>query len=144
MVRLFALRDCVNKPAVVTPWSMIHFSSGIAAHSVALLVVQKYSDVSMLTCFAAWAGLHLLYEIKDVYYAYEAEKSKRTDINSFANSMGDQFFAMIGFISALVVLKEKNTITATLMMLVLSFAILRSPAFDTGARTGNDIWNERG
>lgn len=117
VIHIYAPKDVHQAPAIFTPWSLIHFAFGVFSHSIAV-----YSG-NLLVGFLCFFTAHLLYEIKDIYFAYIAEQPKRK-VNTFVNSVGDQFIACCGFLFAMTVFGNHNTLLNGILTMVLGFAIL--------------------
>lgn len=90
--QFYARGDSPEEPAIFTPFSLIHFLSGMYAYLV-LRFIFPYSKTWIL--FLIWLVLHTLYETKDVFL---------TSSNSFINSIGDTIAALAGFLVGAAVL----------------------------------------
>ena len=80
-MKLISLAEDEEEDVVFTPWSVVHFWSGMAAHDLKIPILY-------------WEILHLLYEGKDYFL---------TETNSLTNSIGDQLSTTAGYY-----LKPKN------------------------------------
>jgi hypothetical protein len=97
-VRIFASQDGVNKNALFTGYSFIHFLFGV--YVAILMKYFKYSDIQIVLVVSV---VHLLYEAKDYHLAYNTNwrDSDGTYDNSFLNSIMDQVCATLGMASVL-------------------------------------------
>lgn len=91
-VRVWSISEA-DDPALFTPFSILHFCSGVWLAALFSLTGTQPNVTFLLMTLS-----HLAYEIKDLYYMYG--KGKEADDydhrNSWQNSMGDQFSAMLG------------------------------------------------
>ena len=87
-------KDGKNKSSALTPFSFIHFLSGIAF----ALVVYGVFNVSYINSFITYFVIHLLYELKDIYNSYNLNDYSYIHDNSLLNSIFDQICGVIGFI----------------------------------------------
>lgn len=91
--------DSRQDPAIVTPWSIVHFVAGMCLFSISAFILvrmrkRKVSDEegnsedrkALHSAMALTFLIHGVYEIKDTL----------TPSNSVANSIGDQAIAMFG------------------------------------------------
>lgn len=86
--RLYTLHtgDYKSNPAMFDKWSLVHFVSGAVAYTM----WKKFGIGDVYTASMIWFVLHLLYELKDLFWmGYDG-------INGF----GDQVTAMFGFWAA--------------------------------------------
>lgn len=92
-IKLFAVHDSVNKNALLTGFSFIHFLFGVYA-----AILMKYFKQSNLRIIVVVSIIHLLYEVKDYHLAYNTDMLEINgwNDNSFANSIADQLCATIG------------------------------------------------
>lgn len=90
-VRIFAVNpsDSKQNPALITPFTGIHFLSGVAAN-----FISRKINIPYYKAFIIWFLIHMFYEIKDLYYSYI---TKTGFDNSFINSVSDQVFGVLGF-----------------------------------------------
>lgn len=93
---LFNVKDELKSPSIITPWSAIHFLSGIVGYTFMIKWLPTWSYQKGFWVFFA---LHTLYEMKDHYRTYIKHKVVR-DENTLLNSIGDQAIAMLGFFFA--------------------------------------------
>ena len=76
-MKLFVLREeKENEEVLLTPWSFIHFLSGVAAKGFGMK-------------FWTFEAAHAVYELKD-------HLNKTVEWNSTTNSVGDQLIATLG------------------------------------------------
>ena len=101
---LYARADSEEQPAILTPWSLIHFTTGAASSSV----------------FSFWTAelLHFGYELIGSKRIFNSLGFNITKSSSFINSVGDQavftvgrmmkkdsIWSLISFVLALVYIK---------------------------------------
>ena len=86
--------DSKKNEAFITPFTICHFLTGVIAN----LVSQKFK-LTFTNGFILWFFIHLLYEIKDYYFSYVQNIDNYIFDNSFKNSVGNQIFAMLGFLA---------------------------------------------
>lgn len=122
---LLGMKDSKYNSAILTPWTIIHVISGIM-----FAVFSKNLDFkkSLFLFFV----IHTIYELKDIYF--------EDGQNSFANSIGDQLFAVTGFLIGWKLGMQKSI----LLSLVL-FLVFLSPMFSKNGKWSNglDIWWSR-
>ena len=87
-------KDGKKTPSALTPFSFMHFLSGVAF----ALVVYGVFNVSYINSFITYFVIHLLYELKDIYYSYTLNDYSYIYDNSLLNSILDQTCGVIGFI----------------------------------------------
>lgn len=109
-MKLYATGEGPSAPAWLTPWSIVHFASGIVAHGVGV-----YSKLDVWVAFAVWMVVHLLYEAKD--------QTRARASNSLPNSFADQAVAALGFGIAAACLGRRNTPLVSLLALVTAFVL---------------------
>ena len=99
-ISMFATHDSVDKNALITGYSFIHFLTGVY-----MAILMKYFKYSNLQIFLVISTVHLLYEFKDYHTAYNTDmrKSDGTYDNSLLNSIADQVCATLGMILILCV-----------------------------------------
>ena len=106
---LVGLKDTLASNKFITPWSFIHFMSGV--------VMYRLNPNIYLGLF-----LHTLYELKDIYMSTRV-KNKNIDgwgNDSILNSLGDTLFFWIGQI----VSNKINLSTQTLITFYISFFVM--------------------
>lgn len=123
MVHIIAPRDYLDQPALVTPWSLVHFAFGMLSHSLAV-----YAG-NILFGFVCFFLAHLMYEVKDMFFAYVKEEEDQQHahtrkVNSFLNCVGDQLLACFGFLFAMIVFGKSNTVWKGLLSMASAFLIL--------------------
>jgi hypothetical protein len=109
-----------------TPSSYVNFSFGIVTAMIA-----KSRGYPFGTAFTVVSLLHLLYELKDQMFGTA----------SFANSVGDQAVAMIGF--CIPYFTDLNPILIVTVALLLYFSPLSSKDGKGGWAFPHTGWNER-
>lgn len=109
---LVGFSDTVASSKFITPWSFIHFMSGV--------VMYRLKPDIYFGLF-----LHTLYELKDVYLSTKV-KNKKTDDwgnNSILNCLGDTLFFWIGqIVSNKIKLSTQTLITLHLIFFVIFLA----------------------
>lgn len=90
---IIGLRDSRKKPVLITPFTISHFLFGIIAN-----MVSKKCKLNYEVGFVVWFLIHALYETKDYIKSYLIPCNDYICDNSFFNSIGDQTFAVFGFI----------------------------------------------
>jgi hypothetical protein len=88
-IRVFAMFETQDHPALLTPWSLVHFTFGMLYVCVVRLAFPHISAVVALFSFTL---VHLLYEFKDAYITYACGSGT----NSAFNSLADHGFASAG------------------------------------------------
>jgi uncharacterized membrane protein len=94
-MRLFYESDKRHRPAILTPFSLIHFLNGLVYY----LITVRILNINYTLSFVTWFIFHLAYEIKDFTYSY-IQKDENNDYitnNSYINSISDQIVAILGF-----------------------------------------------
>jgi hypothetical protein len=88
--------DKRHRMAFITPFTFIHFLNGIIFY-IASVQLLKYD---FNKSFIIWFLIHLFYECKDFTLSYIMEEGSHSynNNNSYLNSLGDQIFAMLGFL----------------------------------------------
>jgi hypothetical protein len=114
--------DTIEKNALFTPWSFIHFLSGFMSY----LYIKKYTNISNFNILLITIIIHTIYEIKDISsHTLKLHNSKSIWYdNSLLNSIGDTIAYILGLIIALMfkdkikTLSNKNVVTITLIFLI--------------------------
>ena len=117
---------------VITPWTAIHFLSGLY-----ITYVLKYINKPDLVAFLVYNLIHLIYEIKDYVLTYYYKRSRTYEnnkphilYNSYTNSLGDIIFGFLGSLLIIYLIQYDNKIlsknnllvfTLVSMMITLSF-----------------------
>lgn len=83
--KIYNEKDNKSKPALFTPWSIIHLLSGAALEGI--FRNRKYSFIYALV-------IHTIYEIKDFILTY----SSINEQNTLTNSIGDTIAMIFGFL----------------------------------------------
>ena len=93
-MKWFGIRDRIRDPRLITPFSFVHFLSGIWLTSLFRTIFPRMKDVFWVTL-----AIHTLYELKDIYVSYVIKYvSDKTD-NSFYNSIGDTIAFILGYVA---------------------------------------------
>jgi hypothetical protein len=119
MVLLFGLNDTIQKNALITPWSIIHFLGGYMFSVYGIHVFK----ISIMKSF--WIGfiLHTIYEIKDLscYFLNCHDKSLWNN-NSWINSIMDTIFFIVGFFLILII--DANNFNYIIIFTLIYLAII--------------------
>ena len=133
-MKLIDTFDSIKHPSVLTPWSIIHFATGITSRSLSL------------TARSTLCWWHALYECKDLFFSYVMRKNLNPNLpkdeiqNSIYNSIGDQIVFTLG--TGI----ETDKQTAILIQLA-AFLILASPLCSPLSSSSSfdlDVWYKRG
>ncbi len=82
-VSIFGIREDEGEgPVLLTPWSVVHFLSGMAMKSLGLSSGEAFT-------------VHAVYEVFDMY-----KREVGIEYNSSLNSVADQAIAMLGHYTA--------------------------------------------
>jgi hypothetical protein len=130
MVNLISLSENAKEPALVTPWTIIHFIGGVL-FSIFSKSVHFQKNKALITFFT----LHAMYEIRDCYI-YKPH-------NSIANSVGDQLFAVVGFILGWD-LQTKDSLLVCLVLFLLFLSPITNKRGEWRWSNGLDSWSSRG
>lgn len=139
-MRFFGSSDSRENPAVVTPWHIMHFVSGIAWVSAA----QNILNYSKERSIATGSFLHVCYELQDSLASYtDMFYPQALTDNSFINSLSDQLTFEVGMRVAEHKWNLRDAVgVAALGVLLLSSPIFKSPG---GQRFWTwNIWSNRG
>lgn len=119
MVEFYDQIDTPEKPAFLTPFSLVHVFSGLLAYVLLRWLFPRWTD---FTIFWIWFILHGLYEVKDVI-----EVDSR---NSIENSIGDHLASLIGFFIGAATQPTPQFGNVVLMVIVyyLSVRVIDEPA----------------
>lgn len=138
--------DFVGAPAVFTPWSIIHFATGVLAHAM-----SHYARLHPVTGFVIFFVLHGLYEAKDIIKTHYALRQPGVDPmnvkDSLPNSVGDQLSGLAGYVAAAYVLGRHTSIELAIGWVAASFLVLASAGMakpGSGSSTTVHVWEERG
>lgn len=91
---IIASQDTRNNPALFTPWSIVHFLSG---------VVAKLLNVD----FRIFLFLNILYESKDLFFSSEE--------NSWQNSIADVLSGILGYYTSSKIILGITTVIIVLL-----------------------------
>jgi hypothetical protein len=139
-------QDSVQHPALLTPWSLMHFGSGCVASAV---LRQVDPGIAFHHALTYWITLHMVYELKDVGLA-ALQLSLRGALaaddptnNSPLNSGGDQVCSALGFVLAWV---SRASVLESVIVLALMGVVLASSRMsaDRRAISLTRIWADRG
>ncbi len=99
---LFAREDTMDKPSLLTPWTLVHFLSGIVIYSFSK---YYYDNLTLLHIVGIYLVIHTVYETKDMlcynseyfHYFYGKSPSETPEANnSFLNTIGDTIGGLLG------------------------------------------------
>ena len=138
-MRLLAFRDDDRRPALLTPWTLVHVASGIGAY---VMWRTLFPRVRLGTAAAVWFACHLAYEAKDFYRTYVRPKPGGY-MNSWQNSVGDQTAGVLGFLLAAYTNMPMYAVTLTVFLLygLLVSSLLSADGKGTSMER---VWSTRG
>jgi nucleoside recognition membrane protein YjiH len=84
--------DSKHTPCLITPFTGIHFLSGVIVNMVFRRMNIKYTPA-----FIIWFIIHMIYELKDLHGSYIKNFDNYYQNHSVSNSIADQIFAVAGF-----------------------------------------------
>lgn len=84
--------DTVTKPCIITPYFIVHAISGYWLASLMYTYFPSNKN-KLLWVFL----LHSIYELKDLYVSYVIKYRNVYTNNSWMNTIGDTFAAILGF-----------------------------------------------
>ena len=90
MVEFYSNEDKVKRPALITPWSFIHFLFGILAYSCLKKKVKPVNNILISNV------IHGIYEIKDIIKSNGPNPKTYWSDNSLLNSLGDTIVFNLG------------------------------------------------
>lgn len=119
------MKDSKYNSSVLTPWTIIHVISGI-------MFAAFTKNLDFKKSLFLFFVIHTIYEIKDIYF--------EDGQNSLANSIGDQLFAVGGFMIGWKLGMQKSILVSLLL-----FVLFLSPMFSKNGKWSNglDIWWSR-
>lgn len=129
MVKIFSLNEKGKDPALITPWTIIHFIGGVL-FAIFSKSTQFQKNQSLITFFT----IHAMYEIRDCYI-YEKH-------NSITNSIGDQIFSVFGFLLGWE-LQIKDAVLVCLTLFILFLSPFMNKTGEWRWSNGIDSWNSR-
>lgn len=139
-----AWREGADRPAALTPWTLVHAAVGAVAYA-ALRAAAPTRAWGEGARFAAWFALHALYEAKDWYLTYARPPPPGGHTNSWVNSLGDQAAACAGYAAAAA---ARLSLAHALVALAAAFVVLASPIMTRAGRgaavTPWGAWDARG
>ena len=97
---MFSKNDNIRKSSLFTPWSFIHFLSGIISY----LYLKRFTSMSETCIFLILLLIHTLYEIKDLSrYTLKLHKSNSIWYNNtVVNSIGDTITFILGIVIGMI------------------------------------------
>lgn len=106
--------DTRYTPIFVTYFTLVHFLTGASFYHLLALTVPWSLGVS----FFVWSVLHLFYEWKDIWFSYVEKAEGYNYEHSLFNTIGDQLFAVAGFLFAWAMRKRLGAQTTFVILLV--------------------------
>ena len=108
MYKLISNSDSKNNPVFITPWSLIHFLTGVVG-----IINSNYFNINKNVSLFFLFLIHTLYELKDYYFSYVYNGSKNiisewASSNSIFNTIGDTLFFVLGMIISININVNKN------------------------------------
>lgn len=114
--------DTRYTPVFMTFFTLVHFWTGASFYHLLALTVPWSLGIS----FFVWSVLHLFYEWKDMWTSYIEEQEGYTYEHSLFNTIGDQFFAVAGFLFAWAMRKRLSSLpTFVILFAVFTVDVLR-------------------
>ena len=95
MYRVFGMVDSLEQPTLITPWSFMHFLSGVVAYSVYRNFLPGFT---YWEAFWNWFLLSVAYEVLDFDRTYLLKSGG--DENTWPNTYVDIVFNVWGFVFA--------------------------------------------
>jgi hypothetical protein len=135
---LVAKRDTLDRPAALTPWTLIHVCTGVTAY---VAQAQLFPRASVATGAAVFFVLHALYEAKDLYKTYVA---RTTTHNTLVNSVADQAFSTLGFLAAARLSLNVGSLLAIWMVSLMVLALPQTGRDGRAALSPGQLWDSRG
>ena len=99
----YSLSDSKQIPSILTPWSFIHFYTGILSY-IYLLYFKLNDKYNFIVCQI----IHLIYEINDLNIYFSNQKNVNIydwTNNSIINSLGDTLCFLFGWLISYKILK---------------------------------------
>lgn len=106
--------DTRYTPIFVTYFTLVHFLTGASFYHLLARTVPWSLGVS----FFVWSVLHLFYEWKDMWLSYVEKAEGYNYEHSLFNTIGDQLFAVAGFLFAWAMRKRLGAQTTFVILLV--------------------------
>lgn len=124
---LLSNTDYLDNPSFSNYWSLVHFFSGVTAYVIYFNVFPWIG--SPWTAFWIWFFLHLIYELKDIHNTYAVKiLTNAQEQNTWFNSIGDQFFASLGFVAAMYLgWSDWRLILLTFVVVLIGIEITMKP-----------------
>lgn len=108
---LFSLHDTRNRVGIITPWSLIHFLSGLNGY-----ILLNRLNIDPLYKYTILLSTHSLYEIKDYVLSYYVKSHEVWGNNSLINCITDTIFFLLGIITAT---KIKDSVLIPLVSIII-------------------------
>ena len=116
---------------VITPWTAIHFLSGLY-----ITYVLKYINKPDLVAFLVYNLIHLIYEIKDYVLTYYYKRSRTYEnnkphilYNSYTNSLGDIIFGFLGSLLIIYLIQYNNKILSKNILILFTIVSMMITLF---------------
>ena len=120
MISFIRNGDSQGNPTFITPWSLIHFLTGVI-----LMLNANYFNIDKEFSFSILVLVHTLYELKDFYFSYIYKGPKNlisewANSNSLFNILGDTVFFILGVVTVFnQKLNKQNLIIANVCYVVI-------------------------
>ena len=119
-MKLVGYNDTLETPIFITPWSLIHFLTGLTLFFMCRVFTQNIYIIVFIIL-----GIHSIYEFKDYYSTYinQIRFKKDTYLSSFfknntlENTIGDTVVCMLGIIIAYILLKYTRYTNQSLLQI---------------------------
>jgi len=112
--------DNLQKQALFTPWSLVHFTSGWIGY---IILKTLRPDCDNIRLAIIWLLIHTVYEMKDYTNTYVMNISKA---NTFINSVGDTISTMAGFgFGVLIKRYDPQTFFASIFVLIVTMMCMQ-------------------
>lgn len=126
-MRVWAITEGKSKPALFTPWSLVHVGSGAA-------LCAALANRSVRHPFLWALAIHTIYEFKDFYISYVVVNDDEEDLeedqdgdNSLLNSLGDTVAMVLGYMATNRFVAKEDTFLSAFPIpsrIVIGYAIL--------------------
>lgn len=107
----FSLHDTRNKVGIITPWSLIHFLSGLNGY-----ILLNRLNIDPFYNYIILLYIHSLYEIKDYVLSYYVKSHDAWGNNSLINGITDTILFLLGIIAAI---KIKDSVLIPLVSIII-------------------------
>ena len=118
-MKLIAINDTQRKPVLFTPWTLIHFLSGV----VSVLVLMACGVTNQTHIFWIALLIHTIYELHDCLYTYLDVPVTYWRDNSYLNSAGDTVANIVGIWITLIFaepIRKRGTFSIFLIVSIIT------------------------